>query len=63
MAIEIIKRGTPVSERKFDARCGSCKTEFTFQAMDAKLEYDMRDGNFYRINCPVCGHGCTRDAR
>jgi DNA-directed RNA polymerase subunit RPC12/RpoP len=63
MAIEIIKRGTPRSERKFDARCVSCKTEFTFQAADAKLELDMRDGNFYRIQCPVCGHECTRNTQ
>jgi hypothetical protein len=63
MAIEITKRGTPASDRKHEARCISCKTEFTFQAADAKLEFDARDGNFYQIGCPVCGNDCYLYAR
>lgn len=63
MAIEITKRGTPASDRKYEARCISCKTEFTFKTHDARFEHDWRDGNFYRVNCPVCGHECTRSTQ
>jgi hypothetical protein len=60
MAVTITKRGTPPSDRVYDCRCAHCKTEFTFQDHDAVREHDWRDGDFYRIGCPVCGHQCTK---
>ena len=34
-----------------DCRCG-CK--FSFTADDAKLIYDQRDGDAYKVGCPEC---------
>lgn len=59
MAIKILKRGTPKSEKVYNLTCRDCKTEFTFQASDAIREHDMREGDFLRIGCPVCGAECT----
>lgn len=62
MAIEILKVGTPKSAKVYHVTCRDCETEFTFQAADAIREHDMRDGDFFRIGCPVCGTECTKAA-
>lgn len=62
MAIQIIKRGTPRGEEVYQATCRDCKTEFSFQADDAVREHDRRDGDFFRVGCPVCGTQCTKGA-
>lgn len=60
MAINIIKRGTPPAEKIYEARCINCNTEFTFQEADARKTFDQRDGNFWQLGCPVCGHTVTK---
>jgi hypothetical protein len=63
MAVTITKRGTPPSDRVYECRCVQCKTEFTFNASDAERVPDIRDGDFFRIACPVCGHRCTKNTK
>lgn len=58
MVINIIKPGkTPADEPKMRATCNSCKCEFSFQAVDAALVSDQREGDYYQLNCPnnTCG--------
>lgn len=59
MTIEIIKRGVLPGDRKIETTCRHCRTEFSFQPGDATLVPDQRDGDFYRIACPVCSDDCT----
>lgn len=61
--MRIIKQGIPPSERLYVRTCYTCKTEFEFKQSEAKLEMDVRDGNYLRINCPVCGNMITCDPK
>ena len=52
--MKIIKRGkVPTVEREIT--CSTCKTVFSFTPSEARYTSDFRDGDFYTINCPVCG--------
>lgn len=53
--VQIIKRGTPPSEREYRICCYSCKTVFQFKQSEATLHPDQRDGDYVAIQCPVCG--------
>lgn len=63
MAINITKLGTPPVERVYETRCNRCKTEFTFQAADARKVFDQRDGDYWEVGCPVCGHTVTKSVK
>ncbi len=60
MVIKIKKPGVLPDTRILDCTCRNCKCEFEFNPPDAKLEYDQREGDFYRIKCPTCGMECIR---
>lgn len=53
--VEIIRRGELPELEKHEATCARCKTEFRFEAREARLVPDPRDGDFYQIGCPICG--------
>lgn len=57
--VEIIKRGTPPSDRKFTVTCQTCSTEFSFLRSEARVNTD-RDGTALVIDCPVCKHTCWK---
>ena len=54
--MKIIRRGTLPTEKVYEGTCNHCDTVVEFQAKEAKLVSDQRDGDYYEIQCPVCGH-------
>jgi len=52
--MEIIKKGSLPSEKEIKTTCRNCGTVFKFKAVEAELVFDRRDGNFYKIDCPLC---------
>ena len=61
MTIKIIKRGNIPGAAVHVLTCRNCKTEFQFSQSDAEMVTDWRDGDYLKINCPVCGRTCTKD--
>jgi len=59
MTIEIIKKGALPGEKKYRTTCNNCRTEFTFQAKDARRSSDQRDGDALIVKCPL--EGCGKD--
>lgn len=56
--VEIIKKGLVKSPGdKFRVNCKHCGSLLEFMRMEAKLVFDQRDGDYYRLICPAC----TRD--
>ena len=53
--MEIIKAGSLPSDVMYTTTCPNCKTQFRFQAVEAKTVYDQRDGNYLEITCPLQG--------
>ena len=53
--MKIIKKGNIPEEKIYRSECYNCKTEFEFQAREAKLTRDQRDGDFLTVDCPLCG--------
>ena len=54
MAIEILFRGKPPSEKVYEATCKDCKSRLTFKLSDARESSDQRDHGLMIIKCPVC---------
>ena len=62
--MKIIKEGR-------DPRCGytvisvchNCKTEFEWNTNEAVLVPDQRDGDYYKLSCPLCSVQITTDAK
>lgn len=54
MPIEIIKRGTPPGEKRYETDCNNCGTKFSFLRSDATQKPD-RNEMVLVIGCPVCG--------
>ena len=52
--MKIIKKGKLPEKRVYRAHCPHCKTIFSFEKHEAKLEGDQRDGDFLRVKCPLC---------
>ena len=63
MSIRIIKPGKMPEHRIFEATCRFCTCVFEFTPNYAKLVFDQRDGDYYSIACPHCGHQCTKAAK
>lgn len=59
--VKITKEGTLPGERSYFGSCTNCGCQFEFQAKEATLTHDQRDGDFYSIPCPTkgCGHAVT----
>jgi uncharacterized protein with PIN domain len=54
--MKIIKRGTVPEDVVYLCQCRKCKTtlEFTSKDEGVKELHDPRDGNYFKITCPVC---------
>lgn len=52
--IEITKRGMLPKEIVYDGKCNHCKTEFRFSEDEGEVVYDQRDGDYVKIDCPLC---------
>ena len=58
--MKILEKGIPPEERKHTLTCHVCQTKFEFFEKEATVTYDQRDGNYLRIDCPVCKHTLTK---
>lgn len=55
MAVEVLERGTPPTERVYESSCSTCKSKLRFRKSDAELVSVPRPGESYlRLRCPVC---------
>lgn len=61
--MEILRRGTPPEEKKYECTCRNCTTFFKFMRKEAKYISDQRDGDCLVIDCPICGSRCSVDLR
>lgn len=59
MTIKILKQGRLPEEVTYKFTCGHCRTEFTAQAKDGKVQSDQREGSWLEVACPLCHHKCT----
>lgn len=59
MTIKILKQGRLPEEVTYKFTCGHCRTEFTAQAKDGKVQSDQRDGSWLVVACPLCHNKCT----
>jgi len=57
--VKILKEGILPGDKVYKSTCRHCDTVFEFQAKEANLVGDQRDGNYYSINCPLCENICT----
>lgn len=58
--MRIIKHGKPPGDQKHTLKCAGCGTKI--EALTSELERvsDARDGDFWRIQCPVCPRAITK---
>ena len=61
--MRIIKKGEVPGTKPVECRCGNCRTLFEFLPSEAQFISDQRDGDAYKIGCPVCARDCWVDAR
>ena len=52
--IEILEKGEPKSERKFTVGCRGCNSKLRYSKSDGVVVHDQRDGDFLKLDCPVC---------
>ena len=53
--VEVIKQGELPGDKVFTGTCSRCGCVFSFEAKEAILCPDFRDGDYYRIYCPTVG--------
>lgn len=58
--MKIIKHGTPPGDKKHVVKCGGCGTKLEFLTSEAERVTDQRDGDFWRIQCPICPRAITK---
>ncbi len=61
--MRIIKEGSTPGTRPIVMDCFNCETLFEFLEAEAEYIGDQRDGDFYRLKCPVCMITLTKDIR
>ena len=52
--MRVIKSGKRPKDKLKKMKCIECKTVFQFRMSEAESVLDDRDGDYYRINCPMC---------
>lgn len=60
MAVEIIKKGSIPTDRKYEVTCGKCQTVFQFLRSDA-TGHTHRNEAMVCCRCPVCKNECCTD--
>lgn len=55
--MRIIRKGKLPSNVVLQCTCRNCKTVFEFEAWEAEVVNDQREGDFFRITCPL--QGCS----
>lgn len=56
--VEILRRGTRPDETTHMHTCSKCYTLFRFSESEADFMRDQRDGDAWKIECPVCQRVC-----
>jgi hypothetical protein len=56
--VKIIEKGVLPEKQPLRCRCNHCKTLFEFTPLEAQYVNDQRDGDAYKIDCPVCQREC-----
>ena len=59
--MRIVKLGVPKGGLKLTGKCPGCKTVIEFLYSEAEEVRDARDGDFLRIQCPVCPRAITQN--
>lgn len=54
MAIEVVKKGTPPMDKKYEGDCNNCKSTLRFLRSDVKQESSPKNECYYIFKCPVC---------
>lgn len=55
MAIEVLNRGQPPSDRVFEGMCTNCRSTLRCTRADVReFQTNQRDGDYGHIECPVC---------
>lgn len=52
--MEIIVRGKPPSEYRYDGKCGTCNSVLKADHGELRHSHSQRDGDMSIGNCPVC---------
>jgi len=52
--MKIIKEGQLPDKQIFRGTCSHCKTQFECERWEGNYENHQRDGDFLRVNCPLC---------
>ncbi len=52
--MKIIKQGKLPEEKIIRTTCDKCQTIFEFAVKEAEYISDQRDGDSYKIKCPLC---------
>lgn len=62
--VDVIKRGNPPAHKVFGVTCRACLSDLSFRADDPAVIRvpDQRDGDYFRLQCPVCTWTVTRKA-
>jgi primosomal protein N' len=60
--VDVLKRGKPQEQLTHIVMCRGCDSRLRFHRKEAELVCDQRDGDYYKIKCPVCGGAVTLDA-
>ena len=58
--MKIVARGTDPADIKITATCRNCTSVIEFVPLEAERVFDQRDGDFWRIKCPVCSKDITK---
>lgn len=61
--MKVISKGIDPATVPLQCTCGQCRSVIEFLPHEAKYTSDQRDGDFYKIQCPVCGTAITTDVR
>ena len=57
--MRIVFRAVPRGEQLFTVLCKQCQSMIEFARKEAELVHDHRDGDFLKIDCPVCNGQIT----
>ncbi|WP_226426548.1 CpXC domain-containing protein [Xanthomonas sp. MWU16-30325] len=61
--MRIIKQGRDPAAELHEATCSNCGTVFEFNSGEARLQSDHRNGEYFEIACPLCGHRVTKEVQ
>lgn len=61
--MRIIEEGKRPADVEYRTTCPHCRCIFEFQAKEAELIHDQREGDYFKISCPTCLSSVTRDKR